>query len=388
MKKKIASCLVAMFTFGILQAQTIFVDGKWEDLNARAKSAGKYLFVDCYTDWCGYCKLLDKNTFPDKNLAEIMNANFISTKVDMEKDYGINLSMKYHIRGFPTALVFNPDGKLVYRIVGYSEPKKYIENIKKALDPGTQENLKGVSTLVDLDFPRFYRDIFAGNGKSKWPDEKTVTGFLDQQKDLFSEVSWSVLATCNLNDKYRQFYLDNINKYRDLYGFEVEDKTINMMFDLLQTAIKEKSEPKFKTCLEETNKYLTEDKENILQSFSLTYYSETGNWVDFSVEFEKYLEASRYGNLDRINTYCWKVYEKCDNPAIISKACKWMKEATKKNSDYASVDTYASLLYKNKNYKEAERVANLAIKIGKDSGENVKETESLLAKIKADSGRK
>ena len=388
MRKKIVLFIVAVFTFGFLHAQTIFVDGKWDDLNAKAKSAGKFLFVDCYTDWCGFCKLLDKNTFPDKNLSEIMNANFISTKLDMEKDYGINLAMKYRVRGFPTALVFNPEGKLVYRIVGYAEPKKYIENINKALDPKTQENLNGVSAIVDLDFPQFYKDIFAGNGKRKWPDEKTVTGFLDQQKDLFSEVSWSVLFVCNLNDKYRQFFLDNVNKYSDLYGSEANEKTTNLMYELLSAAIKEKSDIKFKTCLEETNKYFTVDKENILLSFRLTYYSETGNWPDFAVEFGKYLDASKYSNLNTINTYCWNIYEKCDNPAVISKACKWMKEATKKNSDYASVDTYASLLYKDKNYKEAERVANLAIKIGKDSGENVKETESLLVKIKADSGKK
>jgi hypothetical protein len=59
-----------------------------------------------------------------------------------------------------------------------------------------------------------------------------------------------------------------------------------------------------------------------------------------------------------------------------------MKKAIENDSQYAYVDTYAALLYKNKNYQEAERIANQAISIGKKAGENVKSTEELLEKIK------
>jgi len=41
-----------------------------------------------------------------------------------------------------------------------------------------------------------------------------------------------------------------------------------------------------------------------------------------------------------------------------------MKKALENDSQYAYVDTYASLLYKNKNYQEAEKYANLAISTG------------------------
>jgi thioredoxin-related protein len=312
-----------------------------------------------------------------------MNAKFVSSRIDMEKGYGIDLAMKYRIQAFPTALIFNPEGQLVYRIMGYSEPQKYILDIQKALDPKTQEKYKGISTKVEQDFPQFYKDVFAGNGKRKFADEATVTAFLDQQKDLFSEVSWSVLVTCRMSEKYKQHFLDNIKKYSELYGSEVDNKTTYLMYDLLSAAIKEKSDSKLKACLEGVDKYVQLDKEQISESFKLSYYSETGNWKPFAAEFEKYITRNGYSNPGSINNYCWNIYEKCEDPDVTTKACKWMEEAVKKEPSYMYVDTYAALLFKTGKYREAEQAANQAIKTGKETGENVKSTEELLGKIKA-----
>jgi hypothetical protein len=58
------------------------------------------------------------------------------------------------------------------------------------------------------------------------------------------------------------------------------------------------------------------------------------------------------------------------------------------DSQYAYLDTYAALLYRNKNYKEAEDYANQAINTGKKAGEDVKATEDLLEKVKTAHQRK
>jgi thioredoxin-related protein len=385
MRKKIQILAVLLFVFGYISAQSVnFVNGTWDEVNAKAKSEKKFLFVDCYTEWCGFCKLLDKNTFSNEKVGEIMNAKFVAVKIDMEKDYGINLGMKYRVNAFPTALIFNPEGQLVYRLMGYADPEQYIVSIKKALDPATQLKLKGVTGKVDLDFPQFYKDAFAGNGKRKWPEEKTVTDFLDQQKDLFDEVSWSVIAICGGGDKYQQYFLNNLNKYLDLYGSEAEDKVSYILYQELDAAIKEKNENKFRECLNGIEKYIpSTDRENTLQSFKLTFFSGIEDWKSFAQEFEFYVQKTDYSNAGMINSYCWGIYEKCNDQEIVSKACNWMKKATEKDSQYAYLDTYAALLYKNKEYAEAERVAVVAISTGKNAGEDVKTTEELLDKIKA-----
>jgi len=55
-----------------------------EEAQARTKKTPKPLFVDVYTQWCGPCKMLDRNTFSDAKLAEYVNKNFYPVKFDAE----------------------------------------------------------------------------------------------------------------------------------------------------------------------------------------------------------------------------------------------------------------------------------------------------------------
>jgi thioredoxin-related protein len=55
-----------------------------EEAQAKAKKVPKPLFMDVYTQWCGPCKMLDRNTFSDPKLAEYVNKNFYAVKFDAE----------------------------------------------------------------------------------------------------------------------------------------------------------------------------------------------------------------------------------------------------------------------------------------------------------------
>jgi thioredoxin-related protein len=388
MKRTLFILIAVLISAGHLKAQPVnFIQGKWDDAKVKALSENKYLFIDCFTEWCGWCKTLDKNTFSNPKVGEVMNKNFVAVKIDMEKDYGINLSMKYRVNAFPTALIFDYKGNLVYRILGYADPDKYLNYLAEAMNPEKQYKLKGVSDKIDLDFPQFYRDAFAGNGKRKWPEQKVVTDYLDQRKDLFDEVSWAVIKICGGGEKYDQQVLNNIAKYKELYGPEVDEKTGNILYSQLSAAIKSKDVKKFNACLDNVNKYAGDDKAEMLQSFSLSYYSGIGDWTSFAKVFQEYLDKKGYKEAGTVNSYCWNIYEKCDDQAVISKACQWMKKAVEVDSQYAYLDTYASILYKNKQLKEAEIQAKKAIEAGKKSGDDVKSTEELLVKIQAVPGK-
>ena len=60
----------------------------WDEAVAASKESPKKILVDVYTDWCGYCKKMDKGTFTDVDLAKYINENFSAVKLDAEqKDY-------------------------------------------------------------------------------------------------------------------------------------------------------------------------------------------------------------------------------------------------------------------------------------------------------------
>jgi len=84
----------------------------------QATAENKLVFVDFYTTWCMPCRLMDEDVFPDRRLGEFMNENFISYKVDAEKDNGVNLATLYSVQGFPTLLFLDQKGNILERKLG------------------------------------------------------------------------------------------------------------------------------------------------------------------------------------------------------------------------------------------------------------------------------
>lgn len=48
------------------------------------ETAPKKIFIDVYTDWCGWCKRMDQTTFQNKEVVEYMNENYYAVKLDAE----------------------------------------------------------------------------------------------------------------------------------------------------------------------------------------------------------------------------------------------------------------------------------------------------------------
>lgn len=57
----------------------------WGDALAANQKVKKKLFLDMYTDWCGWCKKMDASTFQDAKVAAVMNKYFYAVKFDAEQ---------------------------------------------------------------------------------------------------------------------------------------------------------------------------------------------------------------------------------------------------------------------------------------------------------------
>lgn len=56
----------------------------WEEASELNKKMPKKIFVDLYTDWCGWCKRMDATTFRDPKVVQYINDNFYAIKLDAE----------------------------------------------------------------------------------------------------------------------------------------------------------------------------------------------------------------------------------------------------------------------------------------------------------------
>jgi thioredoxin-related protein len=113
----------------------------------EAKAEHKLVLADFTgSDWCGWCKKLDKDTFSRPEFAEYAKKNLVLLQLDYPdkkpqsdelKAANAALSSKYNIQGYPTLIALKPDATVVWRNDGYLEggPKALID----ALDAAKQK---------------------------------------------------------------------------------------------------------------------------------------------------------------------------------------------------------------------------------------------------------
>lgn len=122
---------------------TQFFKGTFAQALAKAKKENKKLMVDCYTLWCGPCRHMAKNVFPDENLGKYMNANFVCIQLDMEHGEGPELNKTFNVKAYPTFIFFDAEGKEMSRFEGMcmqDEFQKRCERILKGEAPIVKED--------------------------------------------------------------------------------------------------------------------------------------------------------------------------------------------------------------------------------------------------------
>ena len=123
--------VVGMTTF----AQTKFRALSWKEAIETAKREGKLVFVDFYTDWCGPCKVMARDVFPQKQVGDFFNAKFVCLKLNAEKE-GRELAKRFCVSAYPTFIVVDTDEKVRVELKGSMNADKFIARMEDALTPG------------------------------------------------------------------------------------------------------------------------------------------------------------------------------------------------------------------------------------------------------------
>jgi len=159
----------------------------WSKLLEISLNQKRLIFIDCYTSWCGPCKGMAKEVFPDIAVGEFMNNHFICTKRDMEKGEGIILNKKYKkfIPGYPTYLLINSNEDVVFQVSGFMKPELFIAKMKEGL-----ENRSWIAMSAQ------YKDKM-----NDWSFVREYASLLDAayQKNLLDSVKKDVLSKMTFN---------------------------------------------------------------------------------------------------------------------------------------------------------------------------------------------
>lgn len=115
-------------------AQTNFRHISFDEALKAAKQENKLVFIDFYTDWCGPCKKMANEVFPQKMVGDFMNEKFVNLKFNAEKE-GKELAARYKVSAYPTFVILDTEGKVVGELKGSMDGQTFIQKLDGKLNP-------------------------------------------------------------------------------------------------------------------------------------------------------------------------------------------------------------------------------------------------------------
>jgi len=125
-----------VFAFLLLASSAISITAQekikwmsWEEAVKKSETVEKKIFVDIYTDWCTWCKRMDKATFQDEAIAKYMNENYYAVKFDAEQKKAILFRGKEYEfvkngrRGYNQLAAELTQGRLSYPTIVFLDEK-------------------------------------------------------------------------------------------------------------------------------------------------------------------------------------------------------------------------------------------------------------------------
>lgn len=388
MKKLIFVLLLIPVMCFAQEGATVFEHGlSWTQIKEKAKKENKYIFVDCFTTWCGPCKYMTNTIFPQPKVGDFFNSNFVNAKIQMDKTKSDNEEVKswyteaarfekeYKIQAYPTFLIFDPNGELVHRIVGGGEADQFIARAKEGLNPETQfysllknfeSNPNDVSIAKNL----------AKAAESAYDQEnlkKAQTSIINalKEEELFQKENLTMLvkSASSSDSKAYQLILNNKAKVDEILGTGTANKTLAtvLMSEEVIPKIKQNQDLDINMLQNElAQSHPDIDMTDMFVRFKPQFYFSKKDWPAFKEAVEGFLAKNEVVPL-QLNSFAWTIFENCDDNACIEAALAWSKRSLEGDKENAAfLDTYANLLYKKGDKNNAILTQQKAVAVADD----------------------
>lgn len=371
---------VSVFSQGIE-----FFQGSWEEALAEAKKTEKIIFVDCYTTWCGPCKKMSSQSFTNDDLGEFHADNFISMKLDMEKEMGMEFGMKYPVSAYPTLFYIDEKGEIVKKVTGFRTAEQLVSTGNDALSKVDRTgDLKIAYDEGDRDYDLVHKYVSELNKMGK-PSLKISNDYLKSNPEIseFQKYDFLLSAVVDADSRLYEMLLDGVKVLEKEYGY-----------DLVNEKIKS-------ACLKTVKKAIEFDYPELADEAIALYkkaYSKDAS--RFEIESKRFYAVSllKFDEWENLNAKYLKKYAKKDPDAIksiIRDMSKYFpkhpkgKVAMEKYYDSLlkiedSSDNYFSyirLLIENRNLSKALSITNEAIEKAQSKEEDTKRFEGMLSYI-------
>lgn len=139
MKRALLPALGTLLVLLLLHPEAGAAGGPWRTWDAGLREAGsadRPVLVNVYTDWCGWCKRMEREVYSRRDVQDYLARKFVIVKLNAEsgeaaryqgKPYtGRTLAAHFGVTGFPTTIFLTSKGDHLGNVPGYTPPDRFL----------------------------------------------------------------------------------------------------------------------------------------------------------------------------------------------------------------------------------------------------------------------
>lgn len=315
---------------------------KFAEAVAQAKAEKKMVFLDCYTSWCGPCKMMARDIFPQKKVGDFMNSKFICIKIDMEKGEGPSLTQKFQVSAFPTFIIFNSDAQEIGRFLGGSDADGFIDRVKKAsIDNGSIDmDKQWEQGNRDEAFLKQYLTSL-GNAYKNQRANDVAEALLDPKAESFASDSASAMIFMRyINNPFSKAFIYTAKHPNDLKKTlgetPVDMKLQSVWRGFVRQVLKTDGDKqtldmdlldKWVALMEECN---VSNRDELRLDVLITANQKTKNWNDYFKYCKEYWNNKSLDVTDlQLCRWCSPLVKECQDEKIRKEAKKMVQQRMK-----------------------------------------------------------
>ena len=376
MKNNLLLLLALCLSLQLATAQGIdFFKGEWEDALALAASQDKLIFVDAYATWCGPCKRMAAEVFPDEKVGAFYNRNFISLKIDMEAPENAEFAAKYPVAAFPTLYYIDAAGEVVQSVKGAQAVDQFIRTGASALAQSEPtgnyaEEYENGNREPELVY-KYVRSLIRNNE----PHLRIANDYLRAQTDLNTQENLQFIMLAATEADSRIFNL-MVERKDAIIAANSSDLYYSQVYAACQATVQKSIEYSSMELLEEACEKMKEHNKEQADEFQ--YVSEMA-YAKAHRDGKMYARAARSyakeiiaGDAAKLNDFALRASNDFENDKNALAVAQYAAtEAIKYNSDtFRHYYTLAIVEKKLGNKKEALAAARKALVLAEQNAPN------------------
>ncbi len=444
MQIRLLSFLILVSISFVSNAQVRFANIELRAAKQRATIEDKLIFVDTYASYCKPCKQLDIE-FKNQKLSKYLNKHFINVKVDMEGKFGQDFKNKYQVVFLPTIMILDKHGNLKFKIdrlasadellalskhyqeklypetapappivqapVATTKPQRETTKSARTTKPKTTTATTKPKIAVDAQIDKTENTVanpeevivhVMGQGSTELPPEilKQEAYFRMELMDgshrsaahkyLSTQDDWATLENMRflfdflytVNSKEFDYLIQNRVQFDNLIGKDEVDATVNIIVNNeLERAYPRPDFEKAKLLYT----YLgIEQASNEATEYVLGNLLNEKNEKEYALMAEQYISENQVTNANIYFNLSKILLKSSNSKRELKKIRPYIEKAIELQPNNSShLLLQSALEYKLDNIKEAKVIADRALSVAKAEGQNVREINEMISRLKS-----